>query len=550
MFKKIDNMPTSITKRDIQKWIDSFCSFAEKYLQLTVSDFSWNLVLVFSDDVKRLPYNLKTIDEAKEEFKKKYNIDKNDLKKVSSLKELNGLADKIFSDNARIQGEEWYSEIKNDIEDILNSTIDIKSKYGSYIAGEYYHSELYGSKVILYNKVIAKEASASKTLEKAYREVFIHEFFHAFHYYYSNNKRKEEIIYRNDYTSNVIKESLASYFEFNYCSAQHIYTDIQYDWKHNEPAVYPYSGAKYIIDWNNFLQLLNSSIIDMDATLRLLLPVDKFYDVKNLLIYRIKKCQIPPKKKKTTNKSIPPLYLEWKEVYHSFRTVSKHPSNIVINNQSCEITYSGDGISVKEEKTINTNTYSKLIDLFKRNKDLLSNSSVPSFRQFPTGGVGEFRYRFDGKESFIGIPTLFGDNLDDHNSRVEEAQKEYWELIDTIIKQSTAKPKIVRGKKGSAKNGIMYKGDYYSCRDYVLVAIKDYIINTKVQSLADLLSIFPSIATLSHSVKDEKNWSKEEISLPSGEIIKITKQVGRGGTMSPNRDINNIQRKLEGYGIK
>ena len=96
----------------------------------------------------------------------------------------------------------------------------------------------------------------------------------------------------------------------------------------------------------------------------------------------------------------------------------------------------------------------------------------------------------------------------------------------------------------------MYKGDYYSCRDYVLVAIKDYIINTKVQSLADLLSIFPSIATLSHSVRDETKWSKEEISLPSGEIIKITNQVGRGGTMSPNRDINNIQRKLEGYGIK
>ena len=83
---------------------------------------------------------------------------------------------------------------------------------------------------------------------------------------------------RGDYTAEVVKESLAAYFESCY--------DPEYDrsaWFINSPANWPYAGARYITDKLFFAEIFLMSLTDLDAALRKLLEcdMDEFYDVKN-----------------------------------------------------------------------------------------------------------------------------------------------------------------------------------------------------------------------------------------------------------------------------
>ena len=163
-------------------------------------------------------------------------------------------------------------EIIRRIKDIMKNP----KYYGkSYMLGKYDHGK---RRITLYHKSIAKYANdAGRPVEDEYQAVYFHELFHAYHHL-CGDKISRELSSRGDYTAEVVKESLAAYFESCY--------DPAYDrsaWFINSPANWPYAGARYITDKLFFAEIFLMSLTDLDAALRKLLGYDpdEFYDVKN-----------------------------------------------------------------------------------------------------------------------------------------------------------------------------------------------------------------------------------------------------------------------------
>ncbi len=179
-------------------------------------------------------------------------------------------------------------EIKESILNLLGRIIAVGQSNRLYTLGRYYHSD---KKIVLYVRAINPSGIAAPL--PLFEEVFAHEAFHAYHYYAceiaSKNALLQELRCRDDYTSKVVKESLAAFFEFYYCGRNGISTDIDNDWQTNPVYIYPYSGAKYLSLLGNGasaspLDVFEASLRDVDKALRLLLKADMyaFYDVKNV----------------------------------------------------------------------------------------------------------------------------------------------------------------------------------------------------------------------------------------------------------------------------
>ena len=129
---------------------------------------------------------------------------------------------------------------------------------------------------------------------QSFEVTFIHELFHAYHY--RNND--SEIISRHDYTSTVVKESLAAAFEWGYCVKNTISGDLDLRrvWEKHSVLAYPYSGAQALTDQHKrvlkateFCDIFKESLLDMDKALRDLLPLVDFYNIKNLIVSDIRK---------------------------------------------------------------------------------------------------------------------------------------------------------------------------------------------------------------------------------------------------------------------
>ena len=198
------------------------------------------------------------------------------------------IAEYCASGDTREEGSESYDEIKESILNLLSRVIAVGQRNRLYILGRYYHSN---RKIVLYVQAINPSDIAAPL--PLFEEVFAHEAFHAYHYYAcdiaSKNAFLQELLCRYDYTSKVVKESLAAFFEFYYCDRNGIPTDIDNDWQTNPVYIYPYSGAKYLSLSGNGasaspLDVFEASLRDVDKALRLLLEadMDAFYDVKNV----------------------------------------------------------------------------------------------------------------------------------------------------------------------------------------------------------------------------------------------------------------------------
>ena len=183
------------------------------------------------------------------------------------------------------------SSLYNQCKEKLNDAIQLKNYSSKYKAGDYSHRY---KRITLYYKVIINDTYKGKSRIQAFEEVFIHELFHAYHYAIAEQKRFKELNRRTDYTSRVVKESLAAYFELEYCKQNGIDTSIKDDWDIS-PYMYPYAGAK-MINNENINNIFSKSCENLDDALRTLLDEDEFYDVKNAREYRERIVFTPPKK--------------------------------------------------------------------------------------------------------------------------------------------------------------------------------------------------------------------------------------------------------------
>ena len=159
-----------------------------------------------------------------------------------------------------------------------------------YKAGDYSYWQ---HRITLYYNVIKRDTFKGKPRIQAFEEVFIHELFHAYHYAIAEKKGLIELKERTDYTSRVVKESLAAYFELKYCNHYGIETNIEDDW-HVSPCRYPYSGAKRIKE-GYLNRIFEKSCENLDDALREMLEENEFYDVKNIVEYSVIKVSVPSK---------------------------------------------------------------------------------------------------------------------------------------------------------------------------------------------------------------------------------------------------------------
>lgn len=138
----------------------------------------------------------------------------------------------------------------------------------TYVSGIYFDDE---RKIVLYSKDI--EDGKRSTLEKikSYKSTLAHELFHAFHYSLVHNMGKD--FDSNEYYASVVEESLAYYYEKEFCNKNKIDFDECF-WYEN--ILYsPYSGARYIKDQAHFEKILMLSLDSMENALDCLLEDEK-----------------------------------------------------------------------------------------------------------------------------------------------------------------------------------------------------------------------------------------------------------------------------------
>ncbi len=200
----------------------------------------------------------------------------------------------IISRNYERSDERKSEKIRN-VLDKLFKNIDIKFK--SLILGQY---SVKNKTIILYvNNIYKASIKNNISLDDYIKEVFVHELFHYYHYNFKFNNI--ELLSRSDYTSSIIKESLASYVEYMYAERKGLNTknSLEQSWKEYPVTCYPYSGAiNFLFDdyrdrvpenafvfihrRANFDNIFTKSLTNMDQALRDLLPLNDFYLVKNM----------------------------------------------------------------------------------------------------------------------------------------------------------------------------------------------------------------------------------------------------------------------------
>ncbi len=273
------------TNSNIQDNYDGWISKTNLCLQ--DFDTSWNIDrtninIIESNEIIYKEYGSYSYVDVKNIILEKYNIDErlvdetiNEIKesKFNIINDLTGsLARKIIEHN-NLNDDQLYSiheDLKKLFENVGPKVV---------ILGTFYNPT---KTITLYVKAIEQHASnLGISYYQALEVTFIHELFHAFHY--KNNN--VELVERTDYTSEVIKESLASFFEYAYCS-KYGYSisanNLAKSWAQYSVYCYPYSGAiNFKNSWCNFVDIFDLSLKDMDNALRQLLDVEMFYKIKN-----------------------------------------------------------------------------------------------------------------------------------------------------------------------------------------------------------------------------------------------------------------------------
>ena len=292
-------LPSDLSARNFNEWHSKICAAAKNIgLSAPVSD---DLMISFSDTEKTRIYGSLSVEEAKNKIRERWNISEraNDLLDGLQTPEdfhesqlASPLAEEISAANR--DRKETYESVRAQLEDIFDMVA-----FKQLVLGEYIHPQI----IVLYTKNIEHTQHTpgeTRTLEQIYEEVFAHEMFHAYHY----QNEPEELVERMDYTSRVVKESLAAAFEWAYCVENKIpkADDLRYEWDRYSVITYPYSGAKHLLqpiphkamvclDKTAFCDIFHISLVDMDRALRLLLAPEEFYKIKNLV--RIRKIEVP-----------------------------------------------------------------------------------------------------------------------------------------------------------------------------------------------------------------------------------------------------------------
>lgn len=293
------NIPAALTPGDFERWLKKIVrALANIGSSTKIPD---DISIIFSDEEKIKAYGSTSFHDIISEIRRRWQLDK---KASDLLDEIQSRHDDSGRQLASVIAEiligcnpgKTYDEIRRELEELFDDL-----RFDVRVMGEYRNSS---KTIVLYTKNIETAAVGKRTVEQAYEVVFAHEFFHAYHY--CGQDDDSEIVRRRDYTSTVVKESLASAFEWFYCEENKIdgADKLMSDWNSYSVFTYPYSGAENLISWENysssyvldkntFADIFEKSTDDMDGALRLLLCPDDFYNIKNAITVCTRRVILP-----------------------------------------------------------------------------------------------------------------------------------------------------------------------------------------------------------------------------------------------------------------
>ena len=277
-----------------------FIAWLRKFNQLLVKIGlpEWKLAkldlsVVFSDEEKTERFGSLTIEELKEIIRDTWGTSEEIeeiLEKINSIEDYREFIQELMSAIHHICSGNDYTN-----PEYLYSYLE-ELEFDMPVLGRYINDE---KLIVLYIPNIERAAvEHGNTSSREIEKVFIHELFHAYHY----NNDKGELISRHDYTSKVVKESLASAFEWLYCVENNIKgeDELRSSWYNHSVVFYPYSGAvgllseigrftgKYCLNSKKFCDVFEKSLKDVDSALRVLLDSYNFYRIKNSIQIRKK----------------------------------------------------------------------------------------------------------------------------------------------------------------------------------------------------------------------------------------------------------------------
>lgn len=293
-FVNISQMPPYLSASHFDDWLVKFNhSLAE--IGLSKWDtHKHNISVELSNEKKNEQYGTLTIEELKDIIRTYWGNHKEIeeiLDKIDNYDDYHKILQELMGVIYRIYPER---DCRNP-EELLALLEELEFEIP--VLGEYINRQ---KLIILYIPNIEKAAvDHGNKPPYEFEKVFVHELFHAYHY----GDYIEELAQRHDYTCKVVKESLASAFEWFYCVENKIKGDneLKNSWYKYSMLFYPYSGARrllsevgsltgrYCLNSKKFREIYEESLKDMDCALRDLLYSYEFYRIKNLIhIYKKK----------------------------------------------------------------------------------------------------------------------------------------------------------------------------------------------------------------------------------------------------------------------
>lgn len=325
-------VPTFLSVQDFDDWSNKFVNlFNQMTLDPTYmirKTFPFNLIIEFNDtDCPTKGYGLIPRDEVLDKVNKIVGSNKKSTKeKITKIVDLE-LDPEYISDELRdkYDPEGAYEKLK-EIEDIVSLVKSIDEIPAVYIKED--------NKIIFYKKVINKLKNARRTLISIYEECYIPVLFYSYLYSINNNPNIDyyDLLYRNDYISEIIKCSLSEYFSKEYCDKFGINHDEKFTRVSRRSVVYyPFSGFKCIYNIK-FFELLPNYQSDMDSALRLLLNnPDLYYQIKNKKEFEAKKrdkvnIEYPDARMKKIHNAKPIYLLPYDEVkfYNNVKAIGSY----------------------------------------------------------------------------------------------------------------------------------------------------------------------------------------------------------------------------------
>jgi predicted Zn-dependent protease with MMP-like domain len=274
----INNLPSCLLEHDFKDWVNNYKVILNVLLPNNLEDFDINkmsldnridienLSIEFSNDIIYKQYGLYDYIDIKNIIKDIYHLD--DL-----------LIDELIN---KIKENGYKSLEKNEYQSIYNILIDFSNKIAIFnncneniifdqlvnlfhcvgprgsILGDF--NKTNNTITVYINSIENFRKVNSISLKEAIEITVIHELFKLS--YFKNNK-----LNKYGYTSEVIVESLASFFTKYYCQCNNINNNIFELWNIYPTFNYPQSGARYLLSSTDFSgefnKVYNKSLIDM-----------------------------------------------------------------------------------------------------------------------------------------------------------------------------------------------------------------------------------------------------------------------------------------------